>query len=529
MSTPRQRLPIALGITASSGFIALSYELVWYRVYSFFTWNSAATFGVLLGAYLFGIALGSRASGYFCRNRNAAGDARELVALGAFFLAANTLSVLVVPIVARAFTFTDKGWPLASVTLAAGAMGAVLPLTSHFAIAPDDRAGAKLSYLYLANILGSTAGSLLTGFVFLDALPLEKTCIVIATIGFATAALVFLAARSKDRGASGKEIAAGVGAAVVLGAATIALGPALFDQTYERLSYKRKFDPSIRFAEIVENKHGVIAVTVDGTVLGGGAYDGRISTSITQDRNGIGRCYVLGALRPELKEVLMIGLASGAWAEVLANHPTIEHLTAVEINSGYLQIIPRHPEVAPLLRNPKVSIVIDDGRRFLLRHADRKFDAIVMNTTWNWRAHSTNLLSLEFMQIARAHLNPGGLFYFNTTSSLDAQKTAVTAFPYTLRVYNFIAGSDAPIELDKERWRNLLLSYKLEGRPVLLASDPAFERIVRYPDSVSFDPPTPEGLERKESLLRRVAHARVITDDNMATEFVIPLRQPGPI
>lgn len=531
----KSHLPIAIAIAAASGFIALSYELVWYRMYSFFTWSAAATFGVLLAAYLLGIAIGSLISRRFCRDRKTEGEPRELVPLGAFFLVANTLSVLVVPIMTRAFTVTwllNKGLPMGMITLAAGAMGAVLPLTSHFAIAPDDRAGAKLSYLYLANIVGSTAGSLLTGFVFLDAMPMAKTCVVIASIGFATVIAVFLAARGGEGGATSKQVGTGVAASVVLGALVIALGPRLFDQTWERLFYKDKFDGSQRFAEVVENKHGVIAVTEDTTVLGGGAYDGRINTSVRHDRNGIGRAYVLGAMHPNLKEVLMVGLASGAWAEVLSNHPTVEHLTAIEINSGYLEIIERHAEVAPLLKNPKVKIEIDDGRRWLQRHPDRKFDAIVMNTTWNWRAHSTNLLSTEYMQLARAHLAPGGIFYFNTTSSPEAKKTALTTFPYGMRVYNFIAASDSPLALDKTRWKEMLLAWKLEGVPVFTAEDvdnPAYAHILNYPDSVDAPKPREEGLERKESLLKELEGVRVITDDNMATEFIGPLRQPAPI
>ena len=52
---------------------------------------------------------------------------------------------------------------------------------------------------------------------------------------------------------------------------------------------------------------------------------------------------------PEVVDVLMIGLASGAWAQLVVHHPLLEHLTAVEINDGYLEIIRRwwgHPASA---------------------------------------------------------------------------------------------------------------------------------------------------------------------------------------
>src|SRR5262249_33566446 len=138
-----------------------------------------------------------------------------------------------------------------------------------------------------------------------------------------------------------------------------------------------------------------------------------------------------------------------------------------EINPGYLEVVASHAEVAGLLTNPRVSVEVDDGRRWLLRHSDRRFDLIVMNTTLHWRAHATNLLSVEFMQIARNHLLPGGVFYFNSTNSYDVQLTAARVFPHFLRVTNFVAVSDSPFGFDRPRWRRLLATMHVEGRPVL--------------------------------------------------------------
>jgi spermidine synthase len=112
-----------------------------------------------------------------------------------------------------------------------------------------------------------------------------------------------------------------------------------------------------------------------------------------------------GTITP--KEVLEVGLSGGAWTEIISNHPQLEKQVVVEINPGYVEVIRRYPMVAPLLRNPKVEVVIDDGRRWMERHRDRKFDVIVMDTIYHWRAHATNLLSVEFLDLARQLLKPG--------------------------------------------------------------------------------------------------------------------------
>lgn len=517
---------LALVVAAISGFIALSYEILWYRVIAFASWGLAASFGLLLAAYLFGLAVGSRAAGFFCKDDARAGDARQLRALAAFAFAANAVAWLVVPF----FGYSAKRWDwppaLGLVALAAAMLGAILPLVAHFGIKADDRAGQRLSYVYLANIIGSAAGSLVTGFVFLDVWPIATIGAVIALVGLGLVGVLALLADLPTPKRAGAVLSVAIAAAAMLH-----FTPRAYDRVWERLLYKGHFTDATRFAEVVETKSGVITVTQDGTVYGGGAYDGRFNTSIVNDRNGIFRAYGVGAMHPAPKKMLMIGLASGSWANVLANLPGVEHLTIVEINPGYTRVIARHPDVASILTNPKIDIVIDDGRRWLRRHDD-KFDVVVMNTTWFWRSHNTNLLSTEFMDILRAHLSPGGLVYFNTTSSPDVQKTAATVFPYALRVYNFIAASDAPIVWDRARWETVLRETRIDGEPAIdLSTDVGqrtYEELVAYPDTLSA-PPGEEGLESRESVLARTRTAMIVTDDNMLPEWQKVLRFPEPL
>ena len=400
--------------------------------------------------------------------------------------------------------------------LATALLGAVLPLVSHLAIAPDDRAGARLSYLYLANILGSCAGSLLTGFVAMDHASTREIAVGLALLGFLLGAVVLLAAERSARPRAWASVTALV---VAIGFAMRRDLAPCFDQLYERLLYRKDFTPDKRFAEAVENRSGLIHVSGDGRVWGGGAYDGAFNVSITEDQNWIVRAFAVSALHPRPKKILMIGLASGSWAKVLAAAPGLLDFTIVEINPGYLELIERHAEVAGVLHDPKVKIVIDDGRRWLLSHPEETFDAIVMNTTWHWRAHVTNLLSREFFELVKRHLQAGGLFYFNTTWSIDACRTATAEFPQTYRVVNFVAGSDAPLHIDPAQWRGLLESYRIDGRPVLdLSTESGRAAEARL---LSFMQPgaAQAGAEEDASLRDKCSSGEVVTDDNMLPEW----------
>jgi hypothetical protein len=199
-------------------------------------------------------------------------------------------------------------------------------------------------------------------------------------------------------------------------------------------------------------------------------------------------------------------------------------LTIIEINPGYLRLIRQFPEVASILQNPKVHIEIDDGRRWLVRNPDRKFDVIVMNTSYNWRSNMSNLLSVEFLQLVRRHLNPGGVHFYNTTDSTEALLTGINVFPFGMRLMNFMAVSDTPLRLDADRWRDVLENYKIDDKPVFDLSQELSRRRLGEMLSITatMDRSAEIGfsLESANHIRARAAGVRVITDDNMGTEWL---------
>jgi spermidine synthase len=525
-AAPQQTIPFWIGMLLAfvTGFIALAYEIVWYRLYAFVSGGTAPCFAILLAFYLLGIAYGSFAVRDACRKtlgndlQRTLGGAAAVVMLGSIF------AYLLGPELAVWVVYLDYHVSFFLVFIAAALLGSAFPLLSHAAIDPAQSSGKHISFLYMSNIAGSTLGSFLVGFIVLDHWSTRATSVLLLGLGFIAASALTMLAGSK---APKTIFLAGSAACVVL-----ALGSnTLFSGLYERLLFKTGYDRSMVFSDVMENRSGVVAVYPDTQIYGyptrivysGGVYDGQINTDIMHDSNGIIRTYAICGLHPKPKSVLIIGLATGAWAQIVANDPEVEDVTIVEINPGYLPLIRKYPEVKSLLSNPKVHIVIDDGRRWLMAHPDRRFDFILMNTTFNWRANATNLLSTEFMHLLRTHMNPRGIAYYNTTSSGEALATGATVFPYAVRIFNFLAVSDSPLTLDKDRWRVALTNYRIDGRPILDLANPLqrtrLEVVLHLADTL--DIPN-GGLESRSSLLQRYKSARLITDDNMGTEWLEP-------
>ena len=500
----------ALGLAFLSGFIALSYEILWYRAFSFASGTAANTFGLLLGAYLLGLALGVLAVRSVCRDSDAAARSLQLAFLVRLIVFANVIGFLVVPCLGWLMTAgATRTWSLVAVGVAAAGLGTVFPLLSHLAIEPDDHAGRRVSYVYLTNILGSTAGSLGTGFVLMDHLSLAATHLLLFFLGLAMAMLpLFL-----DTGRPRTVALAAIG---VLGLAGALFGTKPFDGIYEKLQLKTEYTRERRFKHVVETRSGVITVNEKDQIFGGGIYDGAFNTRLYPDKNLILRCYAaISELHPAPREVLMIGLSSGSWATVVANHPGVTRLTVIEINPGYLGLIRQYPDVAGLLTNPKVEIHIDDGRRWLTRNADRKFDAVLANTTFHWRSNASNLLSVEFLELIRSHLNPGGFYFYNTTDSLRVAKTGCSVFKNALMIAKFIAVGDSSLAVDPSRLRERLLDYPLGTGTVFDRNNP---EDLRRLDEVTAN--LRKLLRTREQILSGCPEGlRLITDDNMGTEW----------
>jgi spermidine synthase len=521
---PLISLPSAAALAGLSGFVALAFEIVWFRVFSLASSDRAPAFALLLATYLGGIAAGCIASEKVTANCQ---PATRLLVIGILLMLAGVLSVYLPPFVAALMARNMPFLASAPGFFATAALiGSVFPLVCQLSISPGRNAGQGVSLIYLSNIGGSVLGSLGVGFVMMHYVGLRQLAYTIGFMAVLLGAYVLNLGRIQLSFRSAWTVMPAVASLIAIVASF-----GFYSLLFEKLIFGKRPEAKVPFERVVENRNGVIGVTRQGAVFGGGVYDGYFNVDPTNDINLVARVYALSAFCPAPKRILVIGLASGSWGQILANHPQVERLDAVEINPGYLQLIASHPVVASFVRSPIVHIFVDDGRRWLLAHPGERYDAIVANTTFNWRDHSSGLLSVEFLRLIRAHLNPRGVYYFNTTESDETIVTALHVFPYGLRVINFVAVGDSPIAIDKERWLENLRRYKIDGKPIFDPLNPAAQQVVMAYMALAdtFNAPARFlGMESSDSLRARLGQHPIITDDNMGNEwqsgFAVPWR-----
>lgn len=524
VDTPRSAAPTRLAfrhvlfLAALAGFISLSYEIFFFRLQSYASGGSASAFACTLCAFLLGIAGGSRRAGELAAEASFDAAVRGLMQA---LVVASTAGLLYLPVIdlLAPVPGATLSASLLMVVLIARSWGMVLPFLAYLGIAADRGTGARVSYLYLANIVGSAAGSILTGFVLTQYLPLVGIAQALAVASLICALVLW-------RGVGGARFAEWRTPAFAAASAAIAVAllPKLAPNLLERLQFSDAALAATPFEKVIENRSGIVTVDSQGTVWGHGMYDGKFNTDLTHDANGVLRPYALSLFHPAPRNVLMIGLASGSWARIVASNPAVETLTIIEINPAYIDLIRERPEVGSVLSDPKVNIVIDDGRRWLKSHPEQKFDAVISNTTWHFRANVTNLLSREFIDLVGGHLKPGGIFYYNTTNSPRAQLTACQAMPHALRFTNHMVVSNSPIAVDFDRWRSVLVDYTIHGKRVLTPGSASDEAVLARLMGFRGEPTPPLGtkgktLESCPEILARTEGMTAYTDDNMGTEW----------
>jgi spermidine synthase len=516
------KLPLAMLLAGLSGFIALGLEIAWFRVFAVASADRAPAFALLLATFLAGVAAGSFLSEKLTHNSNSQTVVRLI---GVLMVLAGAVSAYLPALVAAARVHNLPFLTPAPIFfLTAGMLGSVLPLLCQLSVSADEKAGGGVSLIYVSNILGSVLGSLGIGFVLLQYFGLRQISLALGVLTVLTGGMVLFLSRQGSRFPP-------VRATVLFVAALVAVPIASpsFDSLYEKLTFGNRMDATTGFARTVENRNGVVCVTNADAVFSGGVYDGYFRIDPSHDSNLIIRPLILSAIHPAPKRILMIGLASGSWGQVFANHPQVESLDVVEINPGYLQLIPQYPVVSSFLQNPKVHIYIDDGRRWLIAHPQAHYDVIISNNTYFWRDHGSGLLSVEYFTMARMHLNPGGVYYFNTTESADAIATALHAFRYGIRVINFMAVSDSPLEVATSRWIETLREYKIDNKYLFDPADPVAQHTLaayyQFANSINL-PPAQFGLEGSNSLRAHYGRERLITDNNMGREWELEVPIP---
>lgn len=467
---------LALLLYSIAGGIAIGYEVVWSQVVVQWTSTRTAAFATVLAVYLVGLALGSALlARRVDRLRDPWGMFGFLIAAAGFTalvevaLLGPWLTVIQTQVASAVFslTGTESAAMPARFLIAAAAivflptllLGAAFPVALRL-IGRTSRSGGDSGLVLALNSAGGIAGSLLTGFILVPSLGLERPLAGLAI----AAALVGGAALL--RGAAPMSLPRwGLLTCGLASVAAALLIPS--DHLARLLAASRKG----RLEFYAPSAGGTVAVLRQGQgektfrrlYIQGVSNSGDSMTSLRYMR--------LQALLPVLvhggepKSALVIGLGTGITAGTLLHCEGLDRRICAELMPEVARAAHLFQGNAGVTTHPGVDIRLRDGRRELLRSNER-YDVITLEPPPPAAAGVVNLYSRDFYELASRRLERGGILAqwlpLPTQTGADTRsliRSFLDVFPHatlwTTEVHEMLLmGSLEPMPLDLARVRS---------------------------------------------------------------------------
>jgi spermidine synthase len=473
-----------------AGFLALSYEIVWFRLMGVMLKSTAFTFGTLLCVYLTGLGLGAALGTTLLGRTRRPARAFLIMQAAVGLYAGVALTALVFAIgnprsgpslwsyfgqyealdlpaaktalrlflqgagdLPREFLFFYFALPALLIAPPTILMGASFPLLQKAVQTDLARLGTRLGTLLMANIAGGALGSIVIGWLALEWLGTPGTLklLVMASAMFPVLGWMLTAETTSRR-----DVWIGAGALVAGAMILVALPDA-------RLLWGRFHGAWPALITYGEDGSGTSVLRTTP-----GRYQSRVLVFV----NGSGQSWipyggihtVLGALpafiHPNPRTAAVIGLGSGDTLFGMAGRRDLERITCIEIirpqldTLRELQRLQPYPGLGAILTDPRIEHVTGDGRMHVMRENTR-YDLIEADALQPTNAYSGNLYSDAYFQLLRDRLKPGGLAV-SWAPTERVHNTFVTVFPYVLSYGDIVIGGREPIELDPSAIRRRL-------------------------------------------------------------------------
>ncbi|MCP4547237.1 MAG: hypothetical protein GY835_12330 [bacterium] len=415
---------------AVSGLAALIFQIAWTRALTLTLGGSTYTFSLIVITYLAGLALGgSLITPLADRVR------RPLLLAGLleFLIAFAALAVLplfdVVNEAMFGWVHYYSGGTLSLIRFAAVfglialptmAMGTLLPLLVRAMAGSRKGVGEIAGRVYFANTTGAVIGALLAGFLLIDLMGINRT-IMVAGVGSLLIGTMWILTGGggrRSRFVAAVGLTGGLAVVFLLPEPDPLLrnsGPYIYAERIisslpEGGRIRDHYDQGFQVIYFREDSETTVSVFSD---RGSGdlslRINGKVDASSFEDMPTqvlIGHLPLL--LHPAPRRAMVLGLASGATAGSALSHP-LDRLDCLEFSPAVVEASHLFGDYNDLDQtDARFNLILADGRNHLAL-TDEKYDVIISEPSNPWQAGMTTLFTVEYFELLRERLNPGGL------------------------------------------------------------------------------------------------------------------------
>lgn len=534
---PRSRLILVLACFGLSGVSALIYQVAWNRILSLVLGSSVYAFSLILTTFILGLALGTVVFSRIC---NRFGDLLKV--FGMLQVGIGLTALMALPLFGN-IPFINR-WVYQNISLLFSSvqaanfliilalflaptffMGGQFPVVIRLVARNLSTVGLNVGTAYAINTVGTIIGSFLGGFVLIAWVGIQNT--ILCAILLNVALGILLLALSPSLTAMVKAYSLPLALFLILwGARSV---PAWDKAVISSGSYMpyRIGDlgrATKRETKILYFKEGIHTTVTTELAVTGNIFlrvNGKTDASLAQDM----RTQLLSGYLPMLfhknpRSALVIGQGSGITLGAVERFP-VKEIDLVEISPA---VIEGSRFFSPFNHNAlddgRLRLVLEDGRNHIAL-TEKKYDVIISEPSNPWISGVGALFTIDFFEMARKRLNPGGIFciWVHTNMSPDGFKsitrTFSEAFP-AVTMWESIVGDDYLLIGSMEPYA---FSYEKVKR---YFADPVIKKDLRKIGIHNIRGLMSLMMMNGEGIREFSRNAPIHTDDNSLLEFSAP-------
>ena len=458
---------------AMSGFMAICFEIIWFRILDVTIKSISMTFAIVLAIYLMSMAFGTNFGVRFVRKtrRDLEGIFLKtqyflyLYSVGAIFLFlwgvqhTESLSFLSNYFLSYETNFSGKIVfvmyflvPVFLMSIPTFLMG--FSFTISQSIIQDDytEVGRKVGWLQFINIVGSSIGA---WFVTLVGFNILGTSLIIKLLGIIGLVYVVLIYRKK----------------VLPLASVVFLSVVLLSVVYlipDNKSFWQVFggvrDANTLIFKEDDSALSSIKLNFEGTnqdvVFINGL--GQSHLPFNSDDVHVALGSIPSFIHPNPEDIAIIGLGSGGTLYNVAGRSETKQIDCFEVILSQPDVLKEYAikkndnTVSDILIDKRVNLIMKDGR-YEIQNNDKKYDLIEADALRPKSSFSGNIYSKEYFKVLKTKLKKGGIVA-SWMPTFRVRDTFVGVFPYVYEIGKFILiGSNEPVQIDGQ-----VLSRRLE-------------------------------------------------------------------
>jgi spermidine synthase len=300
---------------------------------------------------------------------------------------------------------------LYSITLLVGALtGVELPILIRKANEIGETLNRSAARVLFSDYAGGLIGGLLFVYFLRPELGLVKSAFAVAIINVAVALWLLFYFRDEIKKI---KLHAGVGITIVL---ILMAGVFVGEEMAFSLEQKLYRDPIVysdqtNYQQIILTKEqGDLRLFLDGQLQFSSSDEYRYHETLVHPTM---------AMADKNRNVLILGGGDGLAVRELKQYDEIETITLVDLDPEMVELASTHHDIVELnehaFRDPRVDVVHEDAFVFLEK-AKEFYDVILVDLPDPNNESLNKLYTLEFYQLIRNHLNPGGSVMVQATS-----------------------------------------------------------------------------------------------------------------